>query len=65
MIMTDDQRVDTLGCVSNPIIQTPNIDALAADGVLLENTFVTTAVCMTNRTCVFTGQYAERHGVWD
>ena len=65
MIMTNDQRVDALGCVGNPIIQTPNIDTLAADGVLFENTFVTTAVCMTNRTCVFTGQYAARDGIWD
>ncbi len=64
-LMTDDQRADALGCMGNPIIHTPNIDALAAQGVLFENAFVTTAICMTNRACVFTGQYAARHGIWD
>lgn len=63
-LMTDDQRADSLGCMGNPIIHTPNIDAMAAEGVLFENAFVTTAICMTNRACVFTGQYAARHGVW-
>ena len=61
--MTDDQRADALGCMGNPIIQTPHIDSLARRGVLFENAFVTTAICMTNRACVLTGQYAARHGV--
>ncbi len=64
-LMTDDQRADTLGCTGNPIIHTPEIDRLASQGVLFENAFVTTAICMTNRACVFTGQYAARHGIWN
>jgi arylsulfatase A-like enzyme len=63
-LMTDDQRADTLGCMGNSIIHTPNIDKMAAQGVLFKNAFVTTAICMTNRACVFTGQYAARHGIW-
>ena len=63
-LMTDDQRADTLGCMGNPIIHTPNIDTMASQGVLFKNAFVTTAICMTNRACVFTGQYAARHGIW-
>lgn len=62
-LMTDDQRADTLGCMGNSIIQTPNIDKMASQGVLFKNAFVTTAICMTNRACVFTGQYAARHGI--
>lgn len=64
-LLTDDQRADTLGCMGNQIIQTPNIDKLAARGVTFDNAFVTTAICMTNRACIFTGQYAARHGVID
>ncbi len=64
-LMTDDQRADSLGCMGNSIIQTPNIDQLAAEGVLFDQAFVTTAICMTNRACVFTGQYAARHRIWD
>ena len=33
LILTDDQRWDMLGCAGNPIIQTPNVDALARRGV--------------------------------
>jgi arylsulfatase A-like enzyme len=64
-LMTDDQRADALGCMGNRIIQTPNIDRMATEGVVFDNAFVTTAICMTNRACVLTGQYAARHRVWD
>lgn len=65
MLLADDQRWDTLGCMGNEIIQTPNVDRLAAEGVVFDNVFVTTSICMTNRACIFTGQYASRHGVID
>ena len=65
MLLTDDQRWDTLGCMGNRIIETPNVDRLAAGGVVFDNVFVTTSICMTNRACIFTGQYAARHGVID
>lgn len=64
-LLTDDQRWDTLGCTGNRIIETPNIDRLAQQGVLFDHCFVTTSICMTNRACIFTGQYAARHGIWD
>ena len=64
-LLTDDQRWDMLGCMGNSIIQTPNIDAMAADGVLFENAFVTTAICCTSRASVFLGQYARRHKIND
>lgn len=63
-LMTDDQRFDTLGCYGNSIIQTPNIDQLARDGVAFDNAFVTTSICVTSRASVYSGQYASRHGVW-
>ena len=64
-LLTDDQRWDTLGCMGNKIIQTPNVDRLAEQGIVFDNCFVTTSICMTNRACIFTGQYAARHGVTD
>jgi len=63
-LMTDDQRFDSLGCMGNPVIETPELDRLAADGVIFDRAFVTTAICMTSRACVLTGQYAARHGIW-
>lgn len=62
-ILTDDQRWDTMGCAGNKIIQTPNMDALAKDGVLFTNAFVTTAICGASRASILTGQYERRHGI--
>jgi arylsulfatase A-like enzyme len=64
-LMADDQRWDTLGCMGNDVVHTPNLDRLARDGVVFDNMFVTTSICCTNRACVLTGQYARRHGIWN
>lgn len=62
-ILTDDQRADTLGCMGNRIIRTPNIDRLAAQGTLFVNATVTSAVCTASRASMLTGQYERKHGV--
>ena len=64
-LLTDDQRWDSLGCMGNPIIKTPNIDVLAEKGTLFKNAFVTTSICMVSRASFLTGQYACRHKVND
>ena len=62
-LLTDDQRWDTMGCMGNKLVHTPNMDALAAGGVLFTNAFVTTAICGASRASILTGQYERRHGV--
>ncbi len=57
----DDQRFDTLGCAGHPIVKTPAIDRLAAQGVRFENAFVTTSVCWVSRAVVLTGQWGRSH----
>lgn len=57
-LLTDDQRWDSLGCMGNPIIQTPHVDSLAREGVLFNNHFVTTAICCSSRATIFSGRYA-------
>ena len=64
-LLTDDQRADTMGCAGNPIIQTPNMDALAVNGVRFKNAFVTTSICASSRASIFTGQWTRRHGIID
>jgi len=63
VILADDQRADYLGCAGHPIVKTPNLDLLAAEGVRFCNAFVSTAACTPNRTCIMTGQYERKHGV--
>lgn len=62
-IFTDDQPQRCLGCTGNRHIKTPHMDRLAADGVLFNNAFVTTAICCSNRACILTGQHMRRHGI--
>ena len=61
-ILTDQQRADTLGCYGNSVIQTPNLDALAREGFLFENAYVTQPVCTPSRASIMTGLYPNTHG---
>lgn len=63
--LTDDQPQIGMGCMGNPHIHTPNMDALAAEGVLFTNAFVTTSICACNRATLLTGQHMRRHGIRD
>lgn len=63
-ILTDDQRYDELGFM-NPVLETPHMDRLAAEGVHFRNAFVTTSLCSPSRASILTGQYMHNHGVVD
>ncbi|QOV90609.1 sulfatase family protein [Humisphaera borealis] len=60
-ILTDDQRWDAVGHSKAFGIQTPNIDALAAEGVRFRNMFVTTAICAASRATILTGLHERTH----
>ena len=64
-LLTDDQRADALGVAGNKIIQTPNLDDLANDGVRFSNAYVTTSICCVSRASILSGQYMRRHGIDD
>ncbi|PZX55876.1 arylsulfatase A-like enzyme [Algoriphagus ratkowskyi] len=61
-ILTDDQRWDALGYAGNDIIQTPEMDKLATEGVYFKNAFVTTPICAASRASILTGLYERTHG---
>ncbi|MCP4787930.1 MAG: sulfatase-like hydrolase/transferase [Fuerstiella sp.] len=60
-IMTDQQRYDCVGANGNPLIQTPNLDRLAAESANFSHAFVQSPVCTPSRACFFTGRYAHAH----
>jgi N-sulfoglucosamine sulfohydrolase len=62
LIVSDDHGLETLGCYGNPVIKTPNLDALAADGVRFTNAFCTTASCSASRSVILTGMYNHANG---
>src|SRR5437867_8173343 len=58
LIITNDQhRADCLGCMGNPVIQTPHVDRLAKEGVLFEQHFVQAPQCVPSRSALHTGRY--------
>jgi arylsulfatase A-like enzyme len=62
-LLADDLRWNSLGCMGNPVVLTPNIDKLSDEGVRFNNACVTTSVCMVSRATILTGQYMRRHHV--
>ncbi|MGC9353598.1 MAG: sulfatase family protein, partial [Mariniphaga sp.] len=60
-ILTDDQRWDALGYAGNNIIQTPEMDKLAASGVYFRNGMVTTPICSASRASIFSGLHERTH----
>lgn len=64
VILTDQQRWDTVGAYGSPMHLTPNLDALAARGVRFAHAFTCQPVCGPARACLQTGRYASANGVW-
>lgn len=62
-IMLDQLRWDHLACNGHPAIRTPNIDALARNGVSFDSAFVQAGVCGPSRMSYYTGRYVSSHGV--
>ncbi|SFJ76366.1 Sulfatase [Paenibacillus sp. UNC496MF] len=61
LIMTDQHRFDCLGATGNPDVKTPNIDRLAADGVIYDNCFCAAPFCTPSRYSFVTGLYPHQH----
>lgn len=68
-IIGDDISADDFGCYGNPGIRTPNIDRLAAEGLLFTNAMLTISSCSPSRCSILTSRYphnletaAELHG---
>ncbi|MCW5963154.1 MAG: sulfatase-like hydrolase/transferase [Bryobacterales bacterium] len=64
-VMTDDHGAWANGIYGCTEIQTPNIDALAREGMLFTRAFASTPVCSPSRVTFFTGKLPYAHGVQD
>ncbi|MBT4097426.1 MAG: sulfatase-like hydrolase/transferase [Gemmatimonadetes bacterium] len=62
-ILTDQFRFDCLSALGHPVVRTPNLDALATDSTLFTNTWCPTMACAPVRASLFTGYYADTHGM--
>jgi arylsulfatase A-like enzyme len=64
LIITDDQGYGDFGFTGNPLIETPNLDAMAGRSAQMTNYYVS-PVCAPTRACLMTGRYNYRTRVVD
>ena len=64
-LFPDQLRRDFLSCYGAPFIETPNIDWIAERGVLYENAYSASPICVPARIALLTGMNAVRNGVTD
>ncbi len=62
LITTDQHCKNTLGCYGNKIVQTPNLDRLAEQGVIYDRAYCQSPICIPSRITMITGKTAQHHG---
>ena len=62
-ITSDQQHWTLLGC-QNPEVSTPNLDRLAARGMLFERAYTPNPTCTPTRASLITGRFPSQHGAW-
>ena len=60
-ILADQWRADCLSAVGHPVVRTPNLDKLAADGALFRRHYAQASPCGPSRASILTGLYAHTH----
>ncbi len=61
-IMSDDHGYQALSCYDDTLIQTPNLDRIAKEGMRFDRCFVTNSICGPCRAVVLTGKYSHVNG---
>ena len=65
LIFSDQHRGDTVGCTGHPVVKTPNLDRLAAEGATFTRCCTNSPLCMPARASFISGRYVNQHGVWN
>ena len=61
-LLSDDQTSIATGCYGNSQVVTPNMDKLAEEGIMFQNHYNTSAICMASRVNIMTGMYEYKAG---
>ena len=62
-MMSDDHAAHAISAYGSRVNQTPHLDRLAREGMLMRNVFVTNSICTPSRAAILTGQYSHLNGV--
>jgi len=63
--MADEHAPQFSGAYGHPLVQTPHLDRLAADGVLFQHAYCNSPLCVPSRMSFMTGRYVHHIGTWD
>ena len=63
-LCSDQHARNALGCYGHPLVQTPNLDALAARGTRFTTAYTNSPICVPARASMATGRYLHQHGAW-
>ena len=63
-VMSDEHNYRVAGCYGNTVVQTPNIDSLAANGITFETHYCNSPLCVPSRASLTAGKYISRVDVW-
>lgn len=64
IVITDQQRFDTIAAGGFPYMKTPNLDRMVREGTYFRQTYVTSPSCAPSRASLFTGVYPHTNGVF-
>ena len=64
VILMDDMGWRDVGFMGNRFVETPNIDRLAANGLVFSQAYASAPNCAPTRACLMSGQYTPRHGIY-
>jgi len=62
ILMSDEHRADVAGFVGDPVVRTPTLDWLAEDGVVFDNAYTPSPICVPARPCILAGQFPKTCG---
>ena len=64
-LLSDQHRAQALGCHGDPLIKTPNLDRLAAEGIDFTNAYCNNPLCCPSRCSMLSGQYSKDIGIYE
>jgi arylsulfatase A-like enzyme len=65
IIVSDDHAYQTISAYGSKLMQTPNIDRIAKEGVRFDKAYVTNSICGPSRAVILTGKYSHKNGFKD
>ena len=63
-IHSDQHNPFVMGCYGDALVQTPNLDCLAEEGVVFDNVYCASPICVPSRMSMLTGRHPYQNEVW-